>query len=134
MRAVIAAAQNLDSVCDLYYSMREEIEAKGHIITYSEVQGLQVTVVYEMVEPIEQPKKKERKQPTRKQLQAKAEKLFLNVEIIRNANGLWQIRNDYGSNEVFTTCKTALGISRKLTAMHCFKQITKLKNEGVITA
>lgn len=47
MRAVVATAKNQNAVCDLYYSMIEEVEAKGYSVFHAEVNELQVTVIYD---------------------------------------------------------------------------------------
>lgn len=135
MRAIVATAQNQESVIDLFYTIIKEVEAKGHLVTFSDVRDLQITVVYEMVATKAETKSaKTRKQPTAKQLNAKAQDLFLyTIEVVRNGSQ-WEIRNQYGKNEVIYSCKTPTGISRKLTAMYWEKQIKMLKNEGLIQA
>lgn len=132
MRAVVATAQSQDAVIDLFYTIIEEVEAKGCFVTFSEVRGLQITIVYEVATKSEAKPVKTRKQPTAKQLNAKAQELFLyTVEVVRNDNR-WEIRNQFKKNEVIYSCKTPTGISRKLTAMYWNKQVKMLKNEGLI--
>lgn len=134
MRAIVATAQNQESVIDLFYTIIEEVEAKGCFVTFSEVRDLQVTIVYEVAVKPEVKTIKTRKQPTAKQLNAKAQELFLcAVEVVRNGNR-WEIRNQFGANELIYSCKTPTGISRKLTTMHWDKQVKMLKNEGLIEA
>lgn len=142
--ATVKTSNEADSILNEFYN-RTDIHihwADGNPIADDKIQ---VTVVYEFQSDVQarleqewQQKcakaeaqieakakaKKQRKQPTRKQLQAKAEKLFLYmVEIVRNEDK-WEIRNQYGQNEVIYQCKTATGISRKLIAMY-WEQMTK---------
>ena len=77
---------------------------------------------------------KKRKQITVKDLNAKVEKLCLFHLCVDKNEGIYQIRNNYGKNEVLHTCKTAIGVSRKLTRIYWDKQIARLIADGVIAS
>lgn len=147
VRASVATVKTIDDAAGILNEFYNRADIHIHWADSNAIADdkIQVTVVYEFQADVqarleqewqqecakaeaqmesEAKAKKQRKQPTRKQLQAKAEKLFLYmVEITRN-NDNWEIRNQYGQNEVIYQCKTATGISRKLTAMY-WEQMTK---------
>ena len=155
MRTIVATAKTEQEVNKVWLAICE----KYPHIEYVEINGLQVTVVYTPVAEIEaqfaeieaqreQADKefwerqtqseanstKKRKQITVKDLNAKVEKLCLFYLCVDKNESIYQIRNNYGKNEVLHTCKTAIGVSRKLTRIYWDKQIARLIADGVIAS
>lgn len=124
-KALIATANDSNHLFDLYYEMLAVAESKGEII-YTEIRDLQITIVY-------QPKKveKSKKVISIKSLNQKAEKLNLSDLTVERGDNKIRIVNQYTNQEVYT-CKTPLGISRKLTAIHWERQIKMLRSYGDI--
>ena len=124
-KALIATANTLEDVTDLYFNMVAEVEAKG-TVTYIDVNGLQVTIVYQPTET-----KKTKKVINIKGLNVKAQDLCLyDLMVERRDNNKIAIVNQ--KDEVLYTCKTPLGISRKLTAIRWERQIKMLKLHDMI--
>lgn len=125
-KALIATANDDNHLLDLYYEMMAVAESKGEII-YTEIRELQVTIVY-------QPKKTEKakKVISIKSLNQKAKKLNLSDLMVERVDEVKIcIVNQYTNQQVYT-CKTPLGISRKLTAIHWERQIKMLRVYGDI--
>ena len=155
MKTIVATAKTEQEVNEIWLAILAE---QPHI-EFANINGLQVTVVYTPVAEIEaqfaeieaereQADKefwekqtqsetnstKKRKQITVKDLNAKVEKLCLFHLYVDKNEGIYQIRNNYGKNEVLHTCKTAIGVSRKLTRIYWDKQIARLIADGVIAS
>ena len=155
MKTIVATATTEQEANDIWLAI---IAEQPHI-EFADINCLQVTVVYTPVAEIEaqfaeieaqreQADKKfwerqtqseanstkKRKQIIVKDLNAKVEKLCLFHLCVDKNEGIYQIRNNYGKNEVLHTCKTAIGVSRKLTRIYWDKQIARLIADGVIAS
>lgn len=145
MKTIVATAITSEELTQVWLEIIENYSS----ILWADIndERLQITVIYETQEEItrreheveaEFLKKsgvkeiKKRKQPTVRELNAKAEKLCLFNLAIERVEGVYQIINNYAKNELIYSCKTATGISRQLTKFYWDKQISSLQDNGLI--
>jgi hypothetical protein len=145
MRTIVATATTDQEATDIYLALYGE---HPHV-EYANIDGLQVTFIYipiaekeaqqeqanrEWIEKHSQPKtesKKQRKQPSVRELNTKVEKLYLfHLEVDKNA-GVYDIRQ-LCSGKILFTSKSGISVSRQLTKMYWDKTINHLQNNGLI--